>query len=134
VFAEEEYSAIYIVNSLLPKKLAIHHNDEITAKSSYDRVTAQYKCNRATGIHEVTQKFLDVRLRNGDTSKYSLDFSNAYSKLQDVTRMFRDVKNTTFEEYMIPEGTAKNLFVQRTLDVDWLKFWRSSIKIEDMTL
>ena len=30
--------------------------------------------SRAKKIHEVTQEFLDVRLRDEDTFKYSLDF------------------------------------------------------------
>lgn len=36
-----------------------------------------------------------------------MDFLMAYVELQNVTRMFCDVKNTSFEEYMLPEGTAK---------------------------
>ena len=133
-FIEEEYAAIYIINLHLPKKFAIRHDDNVTAKSSYDRMAARYKRSRAKKIHEVTQEFLDVRPRDEDTSKYSLDFSMAYHKLEDVTRMFCDAKDTAFEAYMIPEGTAKLLFVQKTLHVDWFKFWRVSNKIEEMEL
>jgi hypothetical protein len=55
----------------------------------------------------------------------------AHHKLEDVTRMFCDAKDTAFEAYMILEGTAKLPFVQKTLHVDWLKFWRDSNKILD---
>lgn len=130
-FMEEEYSAIYIINLLLPQELALRHDEETTtAKSSYDRMVAQYKRGRAKEIHEVTKQFLDIRLRNEDTGKYCMDFRMAYGKLEDVTRIFCDVNNANFEEFMLPEGTAKLLFVQRTMHVDWLKFWRDSIKIE----
>ena len=70
----EEYAAIYIINLHLPKKFAIRHNDNVTAKTSYDRMAARYMRSRAKKIHEVTQEFLDVRLRDEDTFKYSLDF------------------------------------------------------------
>ena len=73
-FMEEEYAAIYIINLHLPKKFAIRHNDNVTAKTSYDRMAARYMRSRAKKIHEVTQEFLDVRLRDEDTFKYSLDF------------------------------------------------------------
>ena len=134
-FMEKEYSAIYIINLLLPQELALRHDEETTtAKSSYDRTVAQYKRGRAKEIHEVTKQFLDIRLRNEDTRKYCMDFRMAYGKLEDVTRMFCDVKSIKFEDYMLPEGAAKILFVQKTLHVDWLKFWRDSNKIEEKQL
>jgi hypothetical protein len=134
-FMEVEHAAIYIVNLHLPKKFAIRYDDDggLTAKCLYDRLAARYKRSRAKGIHEATRKFLDVRIMDGDTVKYSWDFLRAYFELETVTRMFCDVKNTSFEEYMLPEGTAKILLVQNTLHVEWLKVWRDSVKIEEET-
>jgi hypothetical protein len=133
-YKEEVHAAIYIINLHLPKKLAIHDDDGVTIKNSYDRMTARYKRSRAKEINKVTQQFLDIRLINEDTGKYCMDFQTAYQVLEDVTRMFCDVKNASFEEFMLPEGTAKLLFVQKTMHVDWLKFWRDSIKIGEEKL
>jgi hypothetical protein len=131
----KELQAAEIVNAYLPQEWRIvYAGYGVPAKRFYDAEINDYKRGRVEKIHELTRKFWDVKIEHEDTYQYIVDFLAVYRELEDVTTMFCELNNTSFEDYMVPEGSAKLHFFQRTLDVDWLEPWRRSVKLGKTSL
>lgn len=93
-----------------------------------------YRPNREAEMHKALQRFLNVKFRNEDTENYCDDFLSAWDTLRDKTRRFCKAKKASLEEYMLPEGTAKLMFFNPTLQIEWLRYWRGHANVQETNL